>query len=229
MDTAATPLQVASLIARNLVPVAGVLFLGWSAPDLLVLYFVDTVLSISALLLLVAVYLTGIGSLKRRQPFSGGLQWVRVAAFSLLGGVLIGLPFGVPLYILLADFNWSPVAAFANQSFVYGLAMQAFISGMDCIRGYRELAGRDDVNQLLMRRTGFVFARWMVVLIAAMTGLPGTFGPKIGGIVVLLVYAGATVYFEIFPNRALAWLNPKAVREERGASEARETRRPPGA
>jgi hypothetical protein len=90
-------------------------------------------------------------------------------------------------------------------------------------------ADRDDVNQLLMRRTGFVFARWMVVLIAAMTGLPGTFGPKIGGIVVLLVYAGATVYFEIFPNRALAWLNPKAVREERGASDARESRRPPGA
>ena len=62
---AATPLQVLSLVARNLVPVAGVLFLGWSAPDLLVLYFVDTVLAIASLLLLVAVCLTGIGPVKR--------------------------------------------------------------------------------------------------------------------------------------------------------------------
>jgi hypothetical protein len=225
----ATPLQVSSLIARNLVPVAGVLFLGWSAPDLLVLYFVDTVLAIASLLLLVAVYLTGIGNVRRTRPFGGGMDWVKVAAVSLLGGVLIGLPFGVPLYILLADFGWSPVAAFSSQTFVYGMAMQAFISGMECIRAYLELAGRDDVDQVLKRRTGFVFARWMVVLIAAMTGLPGVFGPKFGGIVVLLAYAGATVYFEIFPDRALAWLNPKAARQQRGVGETRESRKPPGA
>jgi len=229
VDTVATPLQIASLIARNLVPVAGVLFLGWSAPDLLVLYFVDTVLAIASLLILVAVYLTGIGPVKRTRPFGGGMDWVKVAAVSLVGGVLIGLPFGVPMYILLDDFGWSPVAALSNQSFVYGLAMQAFISGMDCIRAYRELAGRGDVDQLLKHRTGFVFARWMVVLIAAMTGLPGTFGPKLGGIVVLLVYAGATVYFEIFPDRALAWLNPKAARQQRGVGEVGEPRKPPGA
>jgi hypothetical protein len=43
------------------------------------------------------------------------------------------------------------------------------------------------------------------------------------------VRAGATVYFEIFPNRAATLLNPKAARLERGVSEARESRRPPGA
>ena len=227
MDTATTPLQIASLIARNLVPVAGVVFLGRSAPDLLVLYFADTVFAIASLLLLVAVYLTGIGNVKRTQPFTGGLQWVKVASFSVLGGVLIGLPFGVPLYLLLDDFRWSPVAAFANQSFVYGLAMQAFISAMECVAAYRALAGRNDINALLKRRTGFVFARWIVVLIAAMTGLPGAVGPTIGAIVVLLVYAGATVYFELFPDRALAWLNPKAARQPRDVCETQELRKPP--
>lgn len=227
MGSAATPSQIASLIARNLVPVAGVLFLGWSAPDLLVLYFVDTVLAIAGLLLLVAVYITGIGSVKRPRPFRGGADWIRVSGFSLLGGLLIGLPFGVPLYILLADFDWSPVAALGNHSLVYGLAMQAFISAMECVRACRELAGRDDVNRVLMHRTGFVFARWMVVLIAAMTGLPGSLGPKIGGMIVLLVYAGATVYFELFPDRALAWLNPKAARQARVAGEPQAARKPP--
>jgi hypothetical protein len=39
-----SPPAIASLISRNLVPVAGVLFLGWSAANLLLLYYIDTVL-----------------------------------------------------------------------------------------------------------------------------------------------------------------------------------------
>jgi Family of unknown function (DUF6498) len=229
MDTTATPSQIASLVARNLVPIAGVLLLGWSASDLLVLYFLDTVLAIASLLLLIAVYLTGIGDLKRARPFAGGFDWIRVGAMSLLGALLIGLPLGVPLYILLSDFDWSPIVAFASRSFMVAMAMQAFISAMDCIRAVRELAGRGDVNRVLMHRTAFVVARWGVVLIAAMTGLPGALGAKLGGIIVLLVYAGATVYFEIFPNRAIAVLNPKEDRAERALDNARDPRKPPGA
>lgn len=46
-----SPPAVASLIARNLVPIGGVIFLGWSAPNLLAPYFVDTTLSLAAVLL----------------------------------------------------------------------------------------------------------------------------------------------------------------------------------
>jgi hypothetical protein len=45
-----------------------------------------------------------------------------------------------------------------------------------------------------------------------MTGLAALFGPRFGGALVGLAYAGATVYFEFYPERALQWLNPREAR-----------------
>jgi len=45
-----------------------------------------------------------------------------------------------------------------------------------------------------------------------MTGFAALFGPRFGGALVVLAYAGATVYFELFPERALQWLNPREAR-----------------
>jgi len=115
MDTLATPANIASLIARNLVPAVGVLFLGWSAGNLLVLYYLDTILSAAVVMLLIARHITGLGKAgQRRRPLEGPLNWI-------------------------------------------------------------------------------------------------------GGTLIVLVYAGATVYFELFPDRALAWLNPKESKPDHSA------------
>src|SRR2546429_4981559 len=51
------PLAVAIyLVCRNLVPVVGVLFLGWSARQQLVLYFLDTLLALTVLFALALAY-----------------------------------------------------------------------------------------------------------------------------------------------------------------------------
>ena len=72
MDTLATPAAVASLIARNLVPAVGVLFLGWSAGNLLVVYYLDTILSAAVVMLLIARHITGPGRPGRRgRPLAG--------------------------------------------------------------------------------------------------------------------------------------------------------------
>ena len=58
----------------------------------------------------------------------------------------------------------------------------------------------------------------------ALTLLAGFLGPWIGGTLVVLVYAGATVYFELFPDRALMWLNPKEARADAADDAARKAK-----
>ena len=223
MDSTVTLPRIASLVSRNLVPVVGVLLLGWSAPDLLVLYYLDTVLGFAVVVLLIARHVTGLGKPgERAKPLQGPLDWVRGAAGSLLGAVLIGLPLGVPLFIMLAQFDWSIATALADRAFVTGLAVQAAGSVYGCVQAHRDLLARDDDEHVLKHRAAFVVGRWMVVLVAAMTGLADLFGPRFGGALVLLAYAGASVYFELYPERALQWLNPREART--GRAQSKQTR-----
>ena len=77
MDSTVTLRRIAALLSRNLVPVAGVLLLGWSAPDLLVLYYLDTVLGLAVVVLLVARHITGLGKPgERGRPLDGPLDWM---------------------------------------------------------------------------------------------------------------------------------------------------------
>ena len=44
---ATSAIAIAQIVARNIVPLVGVLFLGWRAANVLLLYFLDTVRSSS--------------------------------------------------------------------------------------------------------------------------------------------------------------------------------------
>jgi NADH:ubiquinone oxidoreductase subunit 6 (subunit J) len=74
---------------------------------------------------------------------------------------------------------------------------------------------------VLKHRAAFIVVRWLVVLAVAFTGVAGLLGAWIGGALVVLVYAGATIYFELFPGRALVWLNPKEARTDAAEDAAR--------
>ena len=39
--------SIAQVVARNIVPLAGILFLGWNAQNVLIVYFADTLLTIA--------------------------------------------------------------------------------------------------------------------------------------------------------------------------------------
>src|SRR5262245_33395101 len=114
-----SPPVVASLIAQNLVPVAGVLFPGWSAANLMLLYYIDTILAFAVLILLIARHVTGMGKPEEPgRPMMGPGDWVRTGLGALLGSLLVCLPLGVPLFMLLAAFDWSISAALADRSFL---------------------------------------------------------------------------------------------------------------
>jgi hypothetical protein len=207
--------DIASIVSRNIVPLAGLLVFGWSAPNLLALYFVDMLFSLASLLLLVMAHVTGLDGRGVRPATT--VKWVRGAAAALVAAALIGAPLGAPLFIVLAEYGWSPVAAWQQPDFRAGLAMQAVASAWQFVQTHRDLDVRTDDEQVLKRQAGFVFARWFVLLIAAMNGLSGLLGPRIGGFLLVAVYAGASVYFELFPERGLAWLNPKeAAKDDAG-------------
>ncbi len=210
MSVPASPAAIASLVGANVVPVAGVLLLGWSAPNLLVLYYLDTILACAVVILLIARHVTGLGNPgERGRPLRGPLDWTRASAGALLGALLICVPLGVPLFIVLAQYGWSLAAATADRAFVSGLAIQVAGSAVGCVQAHRDLLVRDDDENVLKHRAAFIVGRWLVVVIAAFTGIFGLLGPRYGGTLLILVYAGASVYFELLPERALRWLNPR--------------------
>lgn len=201
------PLQLLSLVTRNLVPLGGALFLGWSVTGLLVLYFIDTLLAIAALLWLVMAHITGMGEGKGMP--SRWLDWINLALGALFGAALFALPLGIPLYILLEQVGTGYAALLADPAFRTGLGFQMLASLQMLLGAHRELKQRDDDDAYLKRRVQFVIGRWVVVIMAAMTGFPGLLGPYLGGLILLLVYAVASVYMELFPERVEAWLTPR--------------------
>ncbi|HET7097647.1 MAG TPA: DUF6498-containing protein [Casimicrobiaceae bacterium] len=226
MNVPISPPAIASIVARNVVPVAGVLFLGWLAPNLMVLYYIDTILAFAVVVLLIARHVTGMGKPDERgRPLEGPFDWIKTGLGALLGSLLICLPLGVPLFMLLAEFDWSVSSALADRSFVTGLVLQIAASASGCVQAHRDLLARDDDERVLKHRAAFIVARWLVVAVSApLTGFFGFLGPRLGGALIVLVYAGGTIYFELFPDRALRWLNPKEARADADQDAARKAR-----
>ena len=202
-----TPLllnNLAGLITRNLAPVFGVLLLGWSAPNLLALYFIDTLLAFGAVLLLVMGHVTGLGA-GRDRPDSP-LQWLHAGAATLFVLPLLAIPLGMPLYFLFLEFGVSLRAMLSDTSFIYGVWAQVLFSVHGTLAAHRGFSQRGNAETVLKRRSQFILARWMAVIFVSMTGFVPLLGPLIGGVVMLLVYAMASIYLDLFPERLDAWL-----------------------
>ncbi len=219
MDTTATPAAIAALIARNLVAPFGVLFLGWSATNLLILYYLDTVLEFAVLIVLIGRHVTGIGPAgAKTRPFNGPGDWIKMSIAALFAAVLIGLPLGVPVMMVAGayDVSWSELM---DRTFLWALAAQAVTSVSGAVQAHRMLLARSDDEHVLKHRAAFVFGRWLVVVFAVVVVPFTLLGRWLGGAVLVAIYAGASVYFELFPGRALRWLNPKEARADEAEQE----------
>jgi hypothetical protein len=213
-----SPDALAALIAVNVTPLAGILFLGWQPAAVLFSYFVDTFVGYGVVALMVMVHVTGDD---RAGPITGWKRWTKAfLGLAILGAILV-VPLAFPIWIVLGDDprSW---ALLRDRDFLLALVVQVLMSVMAAARLHRALHATHEDERILSGRLLFLTARWAALFVAVITGLAGLLGPRIGGFILVAVYAGASVYYELFPERA-SWIRGKNAKglELRGDLESR--------
>ena len=202
-----TPLALANIITRNLVPIAGVLFFHWSAPSLLILYFADTLLAMAVLFAgLLHYFFQGdadAGVADRVNGVAG------VAGGAVFLTAVMALPLGMPIAILIFGTGGASLREiFDDANFKAGLALQAAAS----LYALRELIAALRVytpeELRLKRRFAILFLRWFCVIALALTPLVHFFG-RFGALLLVVAYAGLTIFTEVNPTRFLAIFGEK--------------------
>lgn len=200
MPAPLTPLAVANAVVRNIVPLGGILFFGWSASNVLVLYFLDTMLAIAVMFA---------GLMRYFMPPPKGDGWAARAnaeagyvATALALAAFFAVPMGMPVFIVLAASDASIGAMFADQGFRIGLVLQAIAAFWSCRDLYVALQSHTPEELRLKRQFGLVFLRWVAVLMVTYTGVLFLFG-RYAPFMFVLVYTAATIVIDVAPDRFL--------------------------
>lgn len=190
---------IAQVVLRNIVPLAGILFFHWSAANVLILYFVDTLLSF-------AVIFAGVAKTFDTAPrndtvarIKGEFTYVFAALFV---SAFIAVPIGMPVGIALATSDFSFRFALHDESLRNGLIVQALLAVWSYMELRRALATYSRDQLKLKRRFGFVFMRWFAVLFACYF-LLDFIGGNLAVYALVLVYIGASIFAEVAPDRFL--------------------------
>ena len=195
------PIAIGQIVARNVVPIVGVIAFGWSAVNVLLLYFVDTMLSMG-------VMFAGLASYFSRESTEPGLAAringeagaIAVAVFLC---VFIAVPLGMPLVFVGAMSHWEGFTALWNdQSLLAGIAWQVVAAIWSYWGLWQELRYRTPEEVRLKRRFALVMLRWFVIIAAVYLPLAFLFGRFLPFVLVVL-YAGTTIFVEIAPDRFL--------------------------
>lgn len=193
------PADLAAAVARLLVPLAGVLFFGWSAAATLLLYFADTLSNVAVV---------GAGALAGHFPPDREetvAERINAHAGAAGGGVaiaaIVAVPLGVPLIFMLG--GTAPIVeAFADPALRTGMIVQVALALWSYAALYRELQGRTVEELRLKRRFSLLFLRWMVLVIVAYTGIGLLIG-RYAGLLFVAIYAVISFVIEIAPDHFL--------------------------
>ena len=195
-----SPLAIANAVVRNLVPLAGILFLGWSAANVLILYFVDTLLAM-------AVMFAGLMRHFLPPPTDEGWAARANAEVGYVGVALaicafLAVPLGVPLIFMLmgSDVAWRELLT--DPGFRTALALQAIATFWSCRDLYRALRTHTPDELRLKRQFALVFLRWMAVIMVSYLGI-GVFLGRYAAFFFVAIYGVATFMIEVAPDRFL--------------------------
>jgi hypothetical protein len=185
------------VIVANVTPVAGMLILRWSPPEILSLYALDTALALYAMCWLVMVHVTEADPSGRRRRNA-----VKFVAAALIGGTFFSVLLVGPVAITYADGEWLRSKPWLDRGFQGAMAMQALGSLYALVRTHRMLDQRDDDEKVLSTEFRFLVARWAIVIFVAFLGVVPALGDRLGSALLVVVYAGASVWFALFPEKA---------------------------
>ena len=192
------------VIAANATAIVGMVTLHWSPQSLLFLYALDTALSLYAMGWLVIEHVTEAKAkergLKRALKFGGA---------ALVVGSFLNLVLVAPLVFVFAEGDWVRSEPWRDAGFQAAVAMQIVGSIVALVRTHWMLDARDDDEPYLAAQFKFLVARWVIVLGVAFFGVTGFLGDTLGCAVLVLVYAGASVWFTLFPEKAYELFHPK--------------------
>lgn len=211
--TGRSPEALASLIAVNITPLAGIFFLGWPPAGVLISYFVDTFVGLCVVMTLLMIHVTGD---EQATPIAGWRRWSRLVAAVVFLGALIVLPLAIPVLAVLGS-DVIVQTLLESSSIQLGLAVQVLMSVLASLRVHRQLEATHDDDRMLSGRFLFLNARWVAIFLAVATGLVSLVGPRLGSFVLIAIYAGASIYFEMFPQHAMRFVragNPKPIAYE---------------
>jgi len=211
MSAPGAPLEIVQAVARHVAPIAGIVFLGWSARNVLLLYFADTLFAIAVMMA---------GLLRHFSPPVADDGWAarfngEVGAIG--GGLFIAaifvLPLGIPLAFMLGGFDVGKTIA--DPAVRAGLAWQAVAALWSYAALYQELRHRTPEELRIKRRFALVFLRWIALVMVAGTGIGVLLG-SYGALLFVIAYAALSIWTEVAPDRFLRVM--PAGNEEASAS-----------
>ena len=199
----ANPLAIGQIVARNIVPVVGILVFGWSAVNVLLLYFIDTLLAMG-------VMFAGLASWFGRNTDDGVASRINGEVGAIAVGVFlcafIAVPLGMPLVFVGAMSGWEGFEAlWKDNALLAGIAWQVVAAVWSYWGLWQALHHRSPDELRLKRRFALVLLRWFVIIAAVYLPLGFLFGRFLPFLLVVL-YVVTTIYVEIAPDRFLRML-----------------------
>lgn len=184
-------------VVRNGVGIVGILFFGWSASTLVVLYFADTLAGMWAVFAAVGFKLSNVDP---RQGFwavaEGAVSAMAVATFL---AAFVAVPLGIPVVILFgaSGVAWRQVAG--DSTLTTGIGVIALTALAGAVRHVFTLAEGRTGDGMVKQAFAIQITRWIFVLLA-IYNLAGLLG-RPGLYLVVLVYAAASAWSELTPDR----------------------------
>ena len=195
--------NTALVVARALVPILGVVVLGWSAPKLLIVYFADTAAAYYAFLSALAMLPPAGSSMARpAQPDQHAIM-MRAVFAPLPPLLLIGFFFGIlPLFVMVDSQGvlWRDVLG--DRTVWWGVLLQfAVVLGLIMRRALASVA----VNASITRVQGAcITMRWLLMVFVGFFLMPEI--PRIVyGPLLIATYAISTAMLDLAPDKVLSW------------------------